>query len=276
MEFPPSFGSRILPVPYFVQPTPDTCQSTCLKMMATYLEQYVTMQSTGASERDILQIWKDVNESPNRPSKIRNAHSNLKWWLEQRFPSLLFDYMTLSDEASAEDKIVKFINAGMPVLTSVSHSQVRGHIILVVGYENYIPSMSSSDSHLVVHDPFGKFDPTLRSSLWGVPNPKTGRGRDKGREGGMSLVGGGERGPGYCCRVPIASGGRQRKGMTGGAPITYSRLVGNRVWEHFCSREKPTEIRSNHICANSRSRSMICPCRLHFRGGCPIKRSLHR
>ena len=29
---------------------------------------------------------------------------------------------------------------------------------------------------------------------------------------GMSLLGGGQRGPGYCCRVPIASVGRQRKG----------------------------------------------------------------
>lgn len=198
MEFSPNFGSRILPVPYFVQPTSNTCQSTCLKMMATSLEQSVVMQSTGAAERDILEMWKDVNESPDRPSKVRNAHSNLKWWLEQRFPSLRFEYLTLSDEALAGDQIVKFINAGMPVLMSVSHSRVAGHIVLVVGYENVIPSMPTPGFHIVVHDPYGKFDPTLLSALYGK----------RRLEGGMSLVGGGQRGPGYCCRVPIASVGR--------------------------------------------------------------------
>src|SRR5512141_3347320 len=144
MELAASFGARILPVPYFVQPTSNTCQSTCLKMMASYLVQSVVMQSSRGAERDILQIWKDVNESPDRPSKVRNAHSNLKWWLEQQFPSLGFDYRTILDEAFAGDQIVKFINAGMPVLMSVSHSRVAGHIVLVVGYEDYVPSMSSA------------------------------------------------------------------------------------------------------------------------------------
>lgn len=58
--------SQILPVLYFAQPTGITCQSTCLKMMATYLEQSVVRQSTGAASRDILNIWKDVNESKDR------------------------------------------------------------------------------------------------------------------------------------------------------------------------------------------------------------------
>src|SRR5215813_1975039 len=35
--------SRILPVPYFVQPTLVTCQSTVLKMMASYIETSLLM-----------------------------------------------------------------------------------------------------------------------------------------------------------------------------------------------------------------------------------------
>src|SRR2546425_9228731 len=84
--------SRVVPVPYFAQPTGITCQSTCLKMMATYLEQSVVMQSTGAADRDILEIWKDINEDPKRPVKVRNAHKNMKWWLGRHFPTLIFDY----------------------------------------------------------------------------------------------------------------------------------------------------------------------------------------
>ena len=41
-----SSRTAVLPVPYFTQPTGITCQSTCLKMIATYLEQSVVRQST--------------------------------------------------------------------------------------------------------------------------------------------------------------------------------------------------------------------------------------
>lgn len=194
--------TTVLPVPYFLQPTDDTCQSTVLKMMASYLEQSVIRQSTGAADREILDIWKDVNESPQRPSKARNAHANMKWWLQSHFPSLQFEYLTLADESLALEKIIGFIDARMPVLMSVSHARVAGHIILVVGYENYMPLSSTANFDLVVHDPYGRFDPSLLSKSYGRMRWL----------GGSSLVGGGETGPGQSCRLMMASVGRQRKG----------------------------------------------------------------
>jgi hypothetical protein len=201
---PPTLAtqSRILKVPYFAQPTGITCQSTCLKMMAAYLEENLVFQSTGAAARDIQTIWKDVNESKDRPVKVRNAHANLKWWLERYFPSLRFEYLTLTDEAAALERIVRYVNGGVPVLMSVSHARVAGHIVLVVGYEGYQSSVSTADFQLVVHDPYGRFDPTLLSSAFGK----------RRWDGGVSLVSGGSVGPGQNCRIPVTSVSRQRLG----------------------------------------------------------------
>jgi hypothetical protein len=192
--------SRILNVPYFAQPTGVTCQSTCLHMMAEYIEQQILFQSTGAGDRDIQAIWKDVNQSPDRPVKIQNAHANLKWWLEQHFPSVRFEYFTIHDEPTATERIIRFIDGGWPVLVSVSHARVPGHIILVVGYENYVANQSSVDFKLVVHDPYGRFDPTLLSKLYG----------QRRFEGGMSLMSGGTSAPGRAVRLPMSSVSRQR------------------------------------------------------------------
>ena len=195
--------SKILEVPYFSQPTGVTCQSTVLKMIASYLEENVVLASTGAADRNILDIWKDINEDPHRPIKnTQNAHLNMKWWLEKHFPNLAFQYTPLQSEALALEAIVRSIDSGFPVLVSVSHARVAGHIILVIGYENYMPNLSSSDFHLVVHDPYGKFDPTLLSNLYG----------GKRWTGGMSLMSGGEKGPGAGVRLPVPSVGRQRTG----------------------------------------------------------------
>jgi hypothetical protein len=191
--------SRTLNVPYFAQPTGVTCQSTCLRMMAQYLEQQVLLQSTGAGDRDIQAIWKDVNQSSDRPVKLQNAHANLKWWLEQHFPSLHFDYLTIHDEPTATDRIIRFIDRGWPVLVSVSHARVPGHIILVVGYENYVANQSSADFKLVVHDPYGRFDPTLLSNLYG----------NRRFQGGMSLMSGGTSAPGRGVKLPVTSVSRQ-------------------------------------------------------------------
>ncbi len=192
----------ILPVPYFVQPTSITCQSTVLRMFATYLEQNVVRQSTGAGERDIRDIWDDINKDPKRPSQARNAHSNMKWWLEKHFPSLKFHYIQTADEVQAIEGIVRFINGGFPVLVSVSHIHVAGHIILVTGYENFVPNSCTADFRLVVHDPYGQFDPTLKSKLFGKQR----------FEGGASLLSGGETGPGKGTRLPLPSVSRQRGG----------------------------------------------------------------
>lgn len=194
--------SRTLPVPYFAQPTSNTCQSTCLKMFATYLEQRMVPGSMGEGSRSILDIWKEVNESANRPSKVRNAHVNLKWWLEQHFPRRRFEYLSFIDEALALENVIRFIDGGQPVLMAVSHARVPGHIVLVVGYENYLPYQSSPDFALLVHDPYGSFDPALLSNLYGK----------KRWQGGMSLAGGGEIAPGRNCRLPITSLSRQRAG----------------------------------------------------------------
>ena len=194
--------SKVLPVPYFVQPTGVTCQATCLRMMAAYLEQSVLFQCTGAGDRKILDIWKDVNTSPERPSHARNAHVNFKWWLERHFKSLHFEYLALLDEAAARDKIVQFIDGGMPVLMSVSHAQVEGHIILVIGYQNFAPMMSVPDFKLVAHDPYGRFDPSLLSAAHGA----------RRWESGMSLPSGGETGPGQQCKLAITAVSRHREG----------------------------------------------------------------
>jgi hypothetical protein len=194
--------SRILQVPYLPQPTEITCQSTVLKMFAMYLGRDVTLQSTRAGNASVDQIWKAVNVDPKRPSPVRNAHANMKWWLETQFPTLKFQYVTTRLEWEAVEQIVAFVDRGFPVLVAVSHAQVEGHIILVVGYENYRPNQSSMDFQLVVHDPYGAFDPTLRSKLFG------------GRrwEGGSSLMGGGDLGPGREVRLPITGVSRHRPG----------------------------------------------------------------
>ena len=90
--------TRRLGVPYFVQPTGITCQSTVLKMFASHLERSVVLQSTGAGERQVIDIWKDINEDPRRPSKVRNAHANMKWWLERHFPTLRFQYLQITNQ----------------------------------------------------------------------------------------------------------------------------------------------------------------------------------
>jgi hypothetical protein len=194
--------SRVLPVPYFVQPTGITCQSTCLKMFAAYLEQQVVFQSTGAAAKDIQDIWKEINTGSARPAQVRNSHANLRWWLEKHFPSVSFEYVILKDAARVSELIVEYINGGMPVLMSVSHARVPGHIVLVVGYENYAPNQTSVDFKLVVHDPYGSFDPLLLSKLYGA-NRWT---------GGASLLGGGQSGPGSSTRVPVSTVGRKRAG----------------------------------------------------------------
>ena len=193
--------SKALPVPYYVQPTDITCQSTCLKMFAAYLEERL-MVSTGAGERQIGDIWTDINIGTKRPVKARNAHANMKWWLETHFPRVKFEYVTTVDSVAALSSIVGFIDKGFPVMMSVSHASVKGHIILVIGYENYRPNQSSPDFSLVVHDPYGRFDPSLSERLFGK----------KRWDRGMSLMSGGESGPGANLRLPLDGVSRHRSG----------------------------------------------------------------
>ena len=88
------------------------------------------------------------------------------------------------------------------MLVSVSHINVDGHIILVVGYENYEPNMSMFDFNLIVHDPYGQFDPSLRSKLFGKQR----------FDGGVCLPDGSEYGPGKGVKLPITAVSRQKSG----------------------------------------------------------------
>lgn len=195
--------SKLLKVPYFTQPTDNTCQSTVLKMFATYLEQEVLKISGGAPNLRPVDIYHTINKDPKRPNKkFTNAHANMKWWLQERFPTLNFQYVTTALEWEAIDAIVGFIDSGFPVLVAVSHANVEGHIVLVLGYENYRENASSVDLRLVVHDPYGAFDPALLSKEYGKQR----------FDRGMCMQSGGEMGPGTAVRVDPLAASRQRKG----------------------------------------------------------------
>ena len=64
--------SRMLDVPYLIQPTPITCQSTCLSMFAKYLEKKIAIP-TAAGDLGIQEIWNDINTeyAPESCSSVR-------------------------------------------------------------------------------------------------------------------------------------------------------------------------------------------------------------
>ncbi|HXF45817.1 MAG TPA: C39 family peptidase [Burkholderiaceae bacterium] len=176
-----------LSVPYFVQPTPITCQSTCLKMVASYLEQRFGV-CTGAGEMDIEDIWREVNESPQRPSKPRNAHDNFAWWLNKYFGAYGIRARRESgipSESRAQALIKRSIDDGWPVLVGVSHERVKGHIIVVLGYSG-MADMRSGGQDFLCHDPYGRFHREHGSKEYGK------RRFDRG----ASLFSGGQTGPG--------------------------------------------------------------------------------
>jgi hypothetical protein len=154
--------SKVLDVPDLVQPDPTWCQSTILEMMAMHIENSVIFASTGGADTPISSIWKEISQSPERPEKARNAHKNMVWWLEKRYdPPPKFSYLTTHFIDPAIDSVVRFIDGGFPIIASVSHQAVKGHIILIVGDEGYEAMACSAGLHFVVHDPYGRFDPTL-------------------------------------------------------------------------------------------------------------------
>jgi hypothetical protein len=195
--------SKILPVPYYAQPTDTSCQGTVLKMMATYLERKLAFQ-IGASMFQPVDIKTTINTDPNRPILTGvNHHENLRWWLEQKFPTLKAIKLSTPVVSDATDFFVRQIDLGMPVLCSVTHANNNsGHIILVVGFENQRDGMSSMDFQLVAHDPYGAYDPGLNSTMYG----------SKRWSGGSSLMSGGEAAPGRNVRIPISAPSRQHSG----------------------------------------------------------------
>jgi hypothetical protein len=195
--------SKTLSVDFFTQPTDNTCQSTCLKMMASYLEGGDGLNPGPATELNPVDVYQSVNNDPGRPDKVNtNSHKNMMWWLKNRFPTLNFKEIITRDDTQATEVIVNSIDRNSPVMVGVSHARVPGHIILVIGYVNYRPFQCSADFGVVVHDPYGKFDPSLSSKLYGA----------RRFDGGACMVGGGEAGPGKSVVLPILGVSRQRAG----------------------------------------------------------------
>ncbi len=187
----------ILDVPYYVQPTPTTCQGTCLKMMAAYLDRRLNRQ---VAVRDPEDIKKMINTDPNREVKgpnTNNNHTNMKWWLEQEFPEFIFTYDSTRDILEGFRTVINSIDNKYPLIASTNHQRVKGHIILITGYTQRpgsgsarpSPPEPSSNTVFVCHDPYGRFNPADPSYV------EFGRRR---WEGGVSLAGPGlgEEGPG--------------------------------------------------------------------------------
>lgn len=192
-------SSKTLDVPYYTQPTSNTCQSTCLRMFATYLERHVLFQSTQGGTKDILAIWKEINTGSERPVKARNSYENMKWWLEKYFAPFKFEVRSTKSADEAMDKVVQYIDRGFPVMVSTNHNRTDGHIILVIGYSNFVRIRHVCSPEFfgrirfTCHDPYGKFDPQLGSKLFGK----------KRWTGGLSLGQGGEVGPGKAVELGI-------------------------------------------------------------------------
>jgi len=176
----------VLDVPYFVQPTSITCQSTCLRMAAVYFANRLGFRYDAP---DIQSIWQTINTDAGRPSTARNAYVNMVWWLERQFPGIAFTVDTETDSRVARRIVATSIDSGSPVLASTNHARTSGHIILVIGYEPLTPA---DGAEFICHDPYGRFDPSLGSRLWGR----------RRFEGGMSIPGG-ERGPGQAVHYSI-------------------------------------------------------------------------
>ena len=103
--------SQILQVPYYIQPTSNTCQSTVLKMYAVYLANSYRMSSIGAN-KSIRAIQRELKTAKGRPVKDKKKgylyHVNLMWWMEKYFWFLNFSKLTTTNKKKAIKKIDSF------------------------------------------------------------------------------------------------------------------------------------------------------------------------
>ena len=128
----------LLDVPYFAQPTSDTCGATCLKMMATYLCPDGNRR-TNMMQKDIMNIHRDIMKSPHRPFDVSYADMrNMRWWLENEFSGRDFLFNAYDERSRAIGEICNSIRIGTPVICGTDHSQTDGHYILVVGFKHQI------------------------------------------------------------------------------------------------------------------------------------------
>lgn len=177
-------------IPYYVQPDSRSCQSTVLLSVAGYLDNRwdVTSKNTGTTIQD---IYLDVNsDRAERPVKgVYNSWENLRWWLDQYTRGSVSFRLTMpKNTTSAQEYLVAAIDAQWPVIASVSHDNTRGHIVLVVGYH----VTTSGKYFFSVYDPYGEFDPSVRSALWGANR----------YVGGQTLLDGSQSGPGKHLSLP--------------------------------------------------------------------------
>lgn len=163
----------VLNVPFFVQPTPETCQSTCLKMMAAYLD---VRSNRPQVFRSVDQIWQAINTGTQRPEQVRNSYENMRWWLAREFPNFHFRVDGTQNERTAITTVIRSLESGFPLMISTNHMRTSGHIILIIGYRVDIRSLMSgmpasanaNNTKFICNDPYGKFNPSLQSHQWGT------------------------------------------------------------------------------------------------------------
>jgi len=145
-------------------------------MYALYMERWLKVCSV-ATGKSISDIHKEV---PN------NTHQSFVEWLDKYFAPYSFARFQYSKAQDAAEKVKFSINRGFPLLISTNHVRTSGHIILAIGYISDASPTGNGQIDFVCHDPYGKFNPELKSDLYGK----------RRLEGGACLVTGGEQGPG--------------------------------------------------------------------------------
>lgn len=151
---------KSLNVPYVIQPTWNTCQATCLKMYAMYLDTYgESMFEFG--DKSVEEIYNEINTGFERPINKKNSWTNFVWWLNKTNGYDTFHLINTPKEEEAIDYITSSIDLGYPVLVSTNHLYSDGHIILVIGY-----SISDESCEFICHDPYGEFHPELLSEYF--------------------------------------------------------------------------------------------------------------
>lgn len=194
--------TKVLEVPYYVQPDKKTCQSTCLKMYAEFISDKL---SIAFSQKSISEIYNEINLDKNtgklKSKNLRNSWVSFASWLNSLFKQTLFEVCLFEDAELAKKYIINSIDLGYPVILSTSNTRTSGHIVLIVGYKNFDNYNSNPDFKFICHDPYGKFFPELMSDLYG----------NRRYEEGLSLEIGGESGPGKFLELSFNSLKRNNK-----------------------------------------------------------------
>lgn len=214
-------AKKVLDVPYYTQPTSNTCQATCLKMMAEYLDAYLGQP---IQRREIHIIKDTINGDPDRPDQVHaNSYANMKWWLENQFLGYIsFEFDSSTNNRIALQTVVDSLESDFPVIVSTNHMRTSGHVILVVGYRAGKGSglgpqpLTTSSAVFLCHDPYGEFDPQVAGKRYGA----------RRYEGGQSLLGGGEEAAGRLVEYDLDGVKRIRADKH--SPNTFFMLRGNR------------------------------------------------